>query len=119
MSNAEEALAFQLRAVGLTGWVREHRFAHPRRWRFDFAFPSVAVAAEVEGGTWVAGRHGRGAGFEADAEKYNEAAIRGWCVIRVTPDMVADGRAVGVIQRAVRSRVVESIAREFAGRGDE
>ena len=50
--------------------VREHRFAAPRRWRFDFAHLGTKTAIEIEGGTWSGGRHTRGSGFVKDAEKY-------------------------------------------------
>ena len=101
-SNAEESLATILRWAGIAEPIREHRFAPPRRWRFDFAWPERLLAVEVEGGSFIAGRHSRGAGFEADAEKYNEAALIGWRVIRVTPRMVDDGRALALIQRGLR-----------------
>ena len=82
--------------------LREYRFAPPRRWRFDFSWPERFLAVEVEGGSFIAGRHSRGAGFEAYAEKYNEAALIGWRVLRVTPRMVDDGRALALIQRGLR-----------------
>jgi hypothetical protein len=43
-----------LRAVGLPVPIREHRFAPPRRWRFDYAWPAHRLALEIEGGTWTA-----------------------------------------------------------------
>ena len=101
MSAGEDALVFHLRAVGLPDPVRELRF-HPKRlWRFDFAWPDRMLAVEVEGGTWVNGAHSRGRHFEQDAEKYAEAVIAGWRVIRVTTGMVEDGRAVSLIERAL------------------
>ncbi len=100
-SDAETALAWQLRAVGYPEPVTEHRFAPPRRWRFDFAWPDRMVAVEIEGGIHIGGRHVRGAGFEGDCLKYGEAAIAGWTVLRVTPAMVDDGRALGLIERAL------------------
>ena len=102
ISNAEESLATILRWAGIADPVRELRFAPPRRWRFDFAWPERLLAVEVDGGSWISGRHNRGAGFEADAEKYNEAALIGWRVLRVTPRMVDDGRALALIQRGLR-----------------
>lgn len=39
--------------------------------------------------------------FEKDIEKYNEAALYGWTVIRVTPQMVRDGRAIEWLERAL------------------
>jgi very-short-patch-repair endonuclease len=100
-SDGERALETQLRQTGATGWIREYQFDAARRWRFDFAWPDELVAVEVEGGTWSAGRHSRGSGFEADCVKYGEAAVRGWLVIRVTTEMVDDGRAVNLVGRAL------------------
>jgi hypothetical protein len=58
----------------------------------------------VDGGSWVRGRHSRGKGYEGDCEKANEAAIAGWRVLRVTTDMVKDGRALTTIERALKPR---------------
>lgn len=68
------------------GAVPEFRFAPPRRWRFDWAWPEFKVALEVEGGAWTGGRHTRGKGFLNDMEKYNEAVCLGWRIIRVVPN---------------------------------
>jgi len=67
---------------------REYRFNSARRWRFDFALVDHKIAVEVEGATWAAGRHTRGAGYAKDCEKYNSAACLGWTVLRYTSDMV-------------------------------
>lgn len=100
-SNAELALSWQIRAAKLPEPVTEVRFDPTRRWRFDFAFPAHKVAVEVEGGTWTNGRHSRGEGFEQDCEKYNEAALLSWIVLRVTPRMIDDGRALRLVERAL------------------
>lgn len=60
----------------------EYRFAPPRRWRFDRAWPERRVAVELEGGVWSGGRHTRPAGYEADMDKYNCATVEGWKVLR-------------------------------------
>jgi very-short-patch-repair endonuclease len=102
MSDAEEALAFQLRAVGIT-FAREFAFSKPRRWRADFVLGTVSrpILVEVDGGTWVAGRHTSGTGFAADCMKLNEAAILGYRVLRFTPEMVESGVALTTIERAL------------------
>jgi hypothetical protein len=98
-SDAEEALAWQVRTLGLSKPAREHEFARPRRWRFDFAWPSWKIAVEVQGGSWISGRHSRGDGFERDCEKLAEAQLLGWIVLPVTPAMVDDGRALALLER--------------------
>lgn len=105
-SHLEEAFALHLLAERLPAAQREYRFARPeRQWRFDFAWPELMVAAEVEGGTRSGGRHTRGSGYEADCEKYNAAALRGWRVFRFTGAMVLKGQAVGVIAEAINQAI--------------
>ena len=100
MSDAEEAFAFQLRALDIP-FDREVRFAPPRRWRADFRIIGHRLLIEVDGGTWAGGRHTTGAGFAADCAKLNEATILGYRVLRVTPSMVDDGSALALVERAL------------------
>jgi len=48
------------------------------------------------------GRHNRAKGYEADCEKYNTAALRGWTVLRFTGDMIKKGLAIQMIEEALR-----------------
>jgi len=100
-SALEETLALQIAADALPAPEQEYRFHCVRKWRFDFAWPELMLGVEVEGGTWIRGRHTRGYGFEKDCEKYNEAALEGWLVLRFTGGMVRDGRALSIIKRAM------------------
>ena len=63
---------------------REVVFAAPRKWKFDFAWPAAMLAVEIEGGTFIRGRHTRPKGYQQDCEKYNAAVLRGWRVLRYT-----------------------------------
>lgn len=81
----------------LTGGAPEHRFHPTRRWRFDWAWPSIMCAIEYEGGTWSQGAHVRGAHFSSDCEKYNTAQMMGWKVFRLTADMLTAGLHVPVM----------------------
>jgi hypothetical protein len=102
----EDTLVQQIRAAKLdAGMVREHRFVEDRRWRFDLAWPErdPKIAVEVEGGTWINGRHNRGAGIAADMEKYNRAAISAWYVMRVTAEHIRSGQALAWIQEAMKA----------------
>jgi very-short-patch-repair endonuclease len=103
-SELEEQFALQLRALRLPEAEREHVFAKPRRWRFDFAWPALMVAVEIEGGSWSGGRHTRGAGFEADLQKYNTALMNGWAVLRISGAMVKSGEAVRLAVLALNMR---------------
>ncbi|MEY4244153.1 MAG: hypothetical protein RLZZ245_1738 [Verrucomicrobiota bacterium] len=65
---------------------REVRFQTSRRWRADFAHMGSRTLIEIEGGIFIpgGGRHNRGGGYAKDAEKYLEAVLAGWTVIRLT-----------------------------------
>lgn len=89
-------------AVGLPSPELEVRFHPTRKWRFDFAFVSQRLAIEVDGGAFVQGRHSRGGGVEKDVEKFAEAMVLGWRILRVTPRHVRNGQAVNWIERLLR-----------------
>lgn len=101
MSHLEDLIAFQIRAAKLPAPEREYKFNATRRWRSDFAWPEYMLLVECEGATWSGGRHTRGAGYELDCEKYSNANIDGWCVVRATAGMIKDGRALVLIERAI------------------
>lgn len=103
ISGYEANLAYQCKAIGLPAPTLEHRFAPPRRWRFDLAWPDRKLYAEVDGGIWTNGRHVRGKGYEADCEKIAMAAILGWRGFRFPCSWVKDGRAVGYLERALKA----------------
>lgn len=101
LSTGEEALALHLK-VEKIAFEREYRFHPVRKWRFDFAFPALKLAVEIEGVTPAGGRHQRIGGMKADIEKYNTAALMGWRVLRYTTDMVMRGDAVNDVMAALR-----------------
>ncbi len=109
MFDYAETLLIQLQLSGLPEPQREFLFHDRRKWRFDLAWPELLIAVEVEGGIWVGGRHVRGEGYEADCEKYNEAQLAGWMVLRFTPGMIKKGKAGGVIETAIRRAVAGEI----------
>ena len=111
-SGYEALLRFQMKAAKLPAPTPQYRFTPPRRWTFDFAWPDRLLYVEVEGGIFIrgGGRHNRGLGFEADCEKYCEAAILGWRGLRVTTGQVKDGRALNLIERALKSTASQETA---------
>ncbi len=90
----EETFYNQLAAAGIEQPWTEHRFAPPRKFRFDYVWLQHRVALEVEGGAFVQGRHTRGVGYVRDMEKYNLATVMGWRVLRFTPDQVQQGEPI-------------------------
>lgn len=99
-------MALQLTTLGGTDFMpffHEHKFCPNRKWSIDFYVPARKLGIEVEGGTWTAGRHNRGSGFEKDCEKYLAAHDHGITVIRVTGKMVKDGTAIKAIGRFLQS----------------
>jgi very-short-patch-repair endonuclease len=79
-----------LSQFGITNALPEFMFHPKRKWRFDFAFPGDKIAIECEGGVFTGGRHVSGSGMSKDCEKYNEAALLGWKVLRFTAPMIRD-----------------------------
>lgn len=106
ISPLEAEMMLHIRAHKLPNPEREYRFAPDRRWRFDFAWPDKKVALEVEGGIWTNGRHNRGAGMEADMEKYNRATCEGWRLLRVGAGAIKSGEAVVWVAAALGMRQV-------------
>lgn len=100
-SKLESLFASHLRAANLPVPVPEYRFHPTRRWRFDFAWPQVRLAVEIDGATWAGGRHTRGAGFSSDCDKMNAAILLGWRVLRFTGQHVRSGEALCVTEQAI------------------
>jgi very-short-patch-repair endonuclease len=108
MARFKPDLAMQCRLEALPEPKPEVRFEPTRRWKFDFAWPLEHLAAEVEGGTRVNGRHSRHDGYERDCEKYNHATLLGWRVLRFTTEMVNDGRAIDTLRKALEHQLPSS-----------
>jgi hypothetical protein len=87
----------------------EVRVTPDRKFAFDFAWPDLMIALEVDGGLYGMGKpcpmckqrkvagHGSIQRKLTDIEKFNLAALQGWRVVHVTPDMVKKGTACDVI----------------------
>jgi len=103
-SPLEALFEFQLVSRETPPHRREYQFCDARKWRFDFAWPSLKLAVEIEGAAHAGGRHTTGSGFSADCEKYSAAAILGWSVIRATGEQVKNGQAVTWTISALRTR---------------
>lgn len=88
ISKLEQRFALIWRSLGGPALEREFRFHPTRKWRADFAHIPSRTLIEIEGGIWVRGRHTTPRGFIADAEKYLEAALAGWRVLRLVDQQI-------------------------------
>lgn len=84
---------------------REFCFDPSRKWAFDFAWPDLKIAVEIEGGTeFGKSRHSQGKGFEQDARKYNRATYLGWKVYRFSTAMVKSAEAIDFIREVLPTK---------------
>jgi hypothetical protein len=97
-------LQAQLRLAGLPAPVTECRFHPTRLWRWDLSWPAYKVAFEQQGAVYRSGRHTRGRGYEADCLKAAEGQLLGWLVVWCSTGQVRDGTALGLLERALRTR---------------
>jgi very-short-patch-repair endonuclease len=103
-SQLEATLAIQIALTDLPMPSREWRFHPTRKWRLDFCWPDLKIAAEVDGGTWKQTRTGRSAGhahparMQRDNEKRNAARALGWRVFQFTGHQVEHGEALEVLR---------------------
>ena len=96
---------------GVQTWDTEYRFASPRRWRFDYAWPEFMFAVELDGifgfdvkGNQIIGGHRTVDAFLKNAEKFEKALQLGWRVYRVPSIWIFRGR-----RRIWRQEVVQII----------
>lgn len=89
-----------LLAAGFGNFETEFQFHSHRKWRFDYAWPEIKLALEIDGGTLgiCKGRHVRGTGYARDCEKLNTAVFLGWSVLRYTTQQVDKGLLLADLQ---------------------
>lgn len=91
----------QMKQIGLPAPELEYFFHPKRKWRADFHLPDTMILIEFEGGIFdKKGGHSSVQGILRDIFKYNEAALLGYTVIRVTPTHVTSDQALQWIERA-------------------
>lgn len=105
-NEAEQVLAYQCMADGLTNFEQEYVFCETRKYRLDLAFPSQKVGIEIEGGLWAAGAHSRPIGILRDMEKANLLVLSGWRVLRYTTAQVKNGEAIEGIKALLVRRIL-------------
>jgi hypothetical protein len=100
-SELEATFALQAMAEGLPEPVREYVFNASRGWRFDFAWPAVHVAVEIDGHD-----HQMNERYHGDIEKFNRAALLGWAVLHVTRGLLENLEGVAAAANALEMRGV-------------
>jgi len=71
-----------------------------RRYRADFAHEASRSLIEIQGGTYMRGRHVSGSGYDRDARKYNLAMMSGWKVYLLTSTTTTSAEWIEKIGRA-------------------
>lgn len=111
-SPIEALLAVQIRDDG--GMVPPERQFRPlddRKFRCDFAWPSVRLIVEVDGAV-----HRIKSRFHADIEKQALLVLAGWTILRVGGREVRDGTAVKWVLEAYRQACARHLDPETAAR---
>jgi len=100
-SRLEAKFALYWRGLGGPELQREFIFHPERKWRADLTQVESRTIIKIEGGIFVAGggRHNRVAGFIADAEKYMEAFLAGWNVVRLSAPQITAPDIARLIHR--------------------
>ena len=89
-------LADQIAAAGLQAPILEYRFAPPRKWRADLAYPERHLLIEIDGAVHrIKGR------FQADLERDQAIFFGNWEKLRVSPAQVRSGEALKLVRRAL------------------
>lgn len=108
-SPLERKFAEKWQSLSAPAFVTQHKFHPSRRWKFDFAWPLVRVAAEIHGATFAGGRHVNGLGYWGDRIKINAAQRLNWKVFELVAQDVEDQRVLGEILCEIETRSVEGI----------
>lgn len=101
MKYSEQIARAFYKEEGLPDPVFEHTFHPTRKWRFDIAWPEFKIALEIEGGVFKGGGHTSIKGFLKDIEKYNEAQMLGWHVMRCIPDEMCMVKTTDMISHMI------------------
>lgn len=108
----------QMKAYHIVPELQEFKFHPTRRWEFDYAWPSLKVAVEVNGGSSYSShkvirdkkgvvrvvpssRHISPEGYRKDREKVNEAQALGWKVYEFDAEHVRTGFAIDWLRKNV------------------
>lgn len=98
-SRSEELLLLHMRADKLPMPTREFQFHEVRKWRFDFSWPELKLAVEVQGGVHMIRDR-----FHRDIQKRAHAIMAGWTVLEVDPESIRSGEAIAWLKALLWER---------------
>ncbi len=101
MNPTDSIIVAALRMVD-SGACQEFKFHPTRRWKADFACPTLKILIEKDGGVFTKGAHGSVSGILRDMEKYTEAAKLGYAVLRYLPGRI--GECIGDVETLIKNR---------------
>jgi hypothetical protein len=104
LNQGEESFLFWCRVAKLPEPARNYAEAIPgRNFELDFAWPSIKVGVEIQGGIWRkgGGAHSRPTKIIRDMEKHNLLLDHGWRVWHFLPEHCTRGSAVQHMARVV------------------
>jgi very-short-patch-repair endonuclease len=98
MIDTPRTLICRIDAIGIIRPTPEYQFDDVRKWRFDFAWPEVHIAIEIEGGIskYKPGRHMHAQGYQHDLDKYNAGTSYGWRIFRFSSKDIQENRPIFV-----------------------
>lgn len=92
------------------GWIVEHRFDSTRKFRFDYGNLKLKIAVEIEGGIYTGKGHVTIKRYLSDMEKYNDAQLRRWIVLRYATNQ--EHLIANDVKRAIEIREKEKLEKE-------
>jgi very-short-patch-repair endonuclease len=93
--------------------VREYNF---HNFRFDFCWPQIKVAVEIDGGTFNGGAHVKGKGYQRDCIKSNLAHLENWVILRADREMVVGTKESEEFYRHVKLMIRIRVKQKKTGR---
>jgi very-short-patch-repair endonuclease len=91
-NDAEDLLEQMLKDAGYDA-DREYRWHPSRKFRSDFALVQDRILIEIEGSG-----HRTYSRFLSDIDKYNQATVHGWSLLRCQPKQVAGGYIMDLLE---------------------
>lgn len=96
-----EAQFFQLLSIaGLPLPAKEVIMIQGRKYRVDYAWPSMRFGVEIQGGVFTRGAHGSIYGILQGYKKSNDAAQHGWTLMYYLPSEMLKPETIIAIKKA-------------------